>query len=248
MRLYAHRGAAIELPENTLPAFARAIDLGADALELDVHATCDGIVVVSHDPNGARMAGVPRAIRDVSYAEVAGWDAGHGFRDPAGERPHAGRGIRIPTLAQVVNQFAGVPLNIDLKAPVAELVVPLLAKLGASERTCLASFQVATLRKVRALGYPGPTSLARAEVIRLLLLPPWAQRGALAPAGGVAQLPMWLLQKGVVARCHALGLKVDCWTLNDPALVPRAAALGVDGIMTDDPGRIAKALRALTAS
>ena len=116
--LYAHRGAAAELPENTLPSFARALELGADALELDVHATKDGVVVVSHDPDGARLCGVAAAIHEVSFAEVSRWDAGHGFVDARGGRPHAGRGIGMPRLLDVLRAFPGVPLNVDLKTPI----------------------------------------------------------------------------------------------------------------------------------
>src|SRR5215831_10792514 len=161
--LYAHRGAAAEQPENTLPSFERALALGADALELDVHATRDGVIVVSHDPNGARMAGVHRSFCDASWDEVRGWDAGWGFRDPGGGggRPFAGRGYHMPTLEEVLRAFPGVPLNVDLKAPVADAAVTLLRQLGAESRVCLASFQAATLRRVRALGYAGETSLGR---------------------------------------------------------------------------------------
>ncbi|HWQ29275.1 MAG TPA: glycerophosphodiester phosphodiesterase family protein, partial [Dehalococcoidia bacterium] len=78
-RLYAHRGAARERPENTICAFERALELGADALELDVHATRDGTLVVAHDPDGRRMAGVASVIRETSLADVQAWDVGHGF-------------------------------------------------------------------------------------------------------------------------------------------------------------------------
>ena len=88
--LYAHRGASHERPENTLPAFRRALELGADALETDCHMTADGTIVVSHDATGGRMCGVPRPIRTNSVHEVSSWDAGLGFIDSNGARPFAG--------------------------------------------------------------------------------------------------------------------------------------------------------------
>jgi len=242
--LYAHRGASYEQPENTLPSFARALELGADALELDVHTTRDGVLVVSHDPDGARMTGVRTRFRDATWAEVQTWDAGWGFTAPGGERPFAGRGISVPALAELVQAFPGVPLNIDLKAQVAEPAVALLRRLDAEARVCLASFQAATLRRVRRLGYRGPTSLGRAEVALMLALPARWQRGPLRPPAPVAQLPVSLARPWVVARCHALGLRVDYWTVNQPELARRLIALGVDGIMTDDPARIAPVVRA----
>src|SRR5579872_3898446 len=113
--LFAHRGASRELPENTLPAFRRALEVGATALETDVHMTRDGHLVLSHDPTGARMAGVARAIRDATLAEVRGWDAGVGFVDEEGRRPFAGRGFRFATLEELLEEWAGVPVNVDAK-------------------------------------------------------------------------------------------------------------------------------------
>src|SRR5262249_3915363 len=87
-RLYAHRGAAAELPENTLPAFARALELSADAIETDAHLTKDGHIVLSHDATGERMCGKPIAIARATLAEVREWDAGATFRD----RSFSGKG------------------------------------------------------------------------------------------------------------------------------------------------------------
>ena len=98
-------------------------------------------------------------------------------------------------------------------------------------------------RRARSLGYRGPTSLGRSEVARLVSLPAAAQRGPFAPPGQVAQLPLSLAQPWVIRRCHALGLRVDYWTVNEPALAVSLAALGADGIMTDDPAAIVPALR-----
>jgi glycerophosphoryl diester phosphodiesterase len=241
-RLYAHRGAAAERPENTVPSFERALEVGAEALEFDVHATRDGVLVVSHDPDGARMTGVAQAFRDASWDDVKNWDAGHGFV-VSDERPFAGKGIRIPTFEQMLEHFPGVLFNVDLKAPCADIAVELLRRHKAEERVCLASFQAATLRRVRGLGYAGMTSLARNEVIQLLALPAMMQIGPLAPRGKAAQLPVGLLRPFVVARCRALGLRIDYWTINDEKTCRRALELRVDGIMTDDPARLAPLVR-----
>ena len=204
-------------------AFRRALELGADALETDVHVTHDGVIVVSHDPDGARIFGEPARIADSSWAEVRAWG--------------------IPSLEEVVTTFSGVPINVDLKIDAAAQAVALLRKLGAEDQVTLASFQSSTLRKVRALGYRGPTGLGRSEVARLLSLPAAAQRGPLAPPGRAAQLPLSLAKPWIIRRCHALGLRVDYWTVNEPALATSLVALGADGIMTDDPATIVPALR-----
>jgi glycerophosphoryl diester phosphodiesterase len=226
-RVYAHRGASRELPENTMAAFRRAIALGADALETDVHATADGVLVTSHDPDGARVFGVARRIAECPWSEVRQWGA--------------------PSLEEMVAAFPGIPINVDLKVDAAALAVPLLRRMGAEEQVTLASFSSATLRRVRALGYGGPTSLGRSEVTRLLSLPAAMQRGPLAPPGVAAQLPISLAKPWVIRRCHGLGLRVDYWTVNEPALAHSLIAMGADGIMTDDPATIVPAIRRAAA-
>ena len=84
--LFAHRGASRELPENTLPAFRRAVEIGVDYLETDAHLTRDGQVVLAHDPSGERMAGEPCLIRDRTLGQVQRWDAGRNFVDPSGKQ------------------------------------------------------------------------------------------------------------------------------------------------------------------
>ena len=249
VRLYAHRGAAAELPENTMPAFRRALELGADALETDAWLTRDGHVVVAHDPTGRRMAGVAAAIRSSSLAQVRSWDAGWGFVDGAGRRPFAGKGVRIPTLEELLVELPDVPVNVDLKEPAPEMITAALATIRrarAEDRVLLASFSSCTLARVRRQGWTGPTGLGRLDVARLLLAP--ARVLSLFPPRGTrAQLPVRLpgfalAREGVVARCHAAGLQVDFWTVNDPAEARRIAALGADGVMTDDPAAVAPSL------
>jgi glycerophosphoryl diester phosphodiesterase len=222
VRVYAHRGASRELTENTMPAFRRALELGANALETDVHATADGVLVASHDPDGARVFGVPKRIADCRWEEVRSWG--------------------VPSLEEIILAFPGVPINVDLKAEVAPLAVATVGRLAAEGQVTLASFRSSTLRRVRALGYRGETSLGRSEVARLLSLPAAVQRGILAPPGRAAQLPVSLAQPWVIARCHALGLRADYWTVNDPVQARALVALGADGIMTDDPAAIVPAV------
>ena len=115
VRIYAHRGASAELPENTMAAFRRAVELGVDALELDIHATRDGVLVVSHDPDGRRMAGVAERLADLTFAEAQRWDVGGGER--------------LPRFEDVVTEFAALPLNVDLKRDVADATVALLRRM-----------------------------------------------------------------------------------------------------------------------
>src|SRR5438309_6462542 len=99
VRVYAHRGASRELPENTMPAFQRAPELGADALETDLHATADGVLVTSHDPDGARVLGVARRTADCRWSEVREWG--------------------VPPLEEGVRAFPDVPINVDRQSDAA---------------------------------------------------------------------------------------------------------------------------------
>ena len=244
--LYAHRGAAVEQPENTVPSFARAIELGANALEMDAHMTSDGHVVVSHDPTGLRMAGVKAEIRRTPIAELQSWDAGHGFVDQAGERSMAGQGYAIPTLEQIITEFPDIPINVDLKQswpPMVTEAVALIRRLDAESRVTLASFQLTTLLRVRAEGYTGPMALSRTEVLALMATP-GALLKRLHVLGDAAQLPYRLgpvnvASKRIIDKCHKLGMRVDFWTVNDPDEAERLLDMGADGIMTDDPAAIA---------
>ena len=131
---YAHRGAPAELPENTLPGFARALELGADVLETDVHMTRDGHVVVSHDPSLLRSAGVAVDLRRSTLAEVRRWDVGWGHVDAKGGRPYAGGDFRVPTLEEVLATFPDARFNVDAKQS-SPPMVPLRRLKGASCRT-----------------------------------------------------------------------------------------------------------------
>lgn len=243
--LYAHRGASAELPENTMAAFRRALERGASAIETDCHLTRDGHVVLSHDPGGARMAGVALAIRRTTLAEVKRWDVGWGFVDRAGARPFAGQGHRVPTLEEALVDLPGTPLNVDVKEgdpPMVEPLLTLLRRHRAEDRVRLVSFEAGTLRRIRRAGWAGPLGLTRRGVIGLLALPLAVLRRLHRP-GDAVQIPtrvgpLDLATRERVERCHALGLRVDYWVINDAAEASRLLALGADGIMTDDPGAL----------
>ena len=251
--LYAHRGVPFERPENTLLGFERAVALGADALELDVHVTRDGRVVVSHDATGARMAGVPERIAACSLAEVQSWDAGWGFVGPDGARPYAAQGIRMPTLDEVIGALPEVRLNVDIKPGdprAAGPVVALVHRLGAADRVRLTSFSTRVVRRVRRSGYRGTTGLGRGDVLAVAALPHrvsamlrrWELLGTAAQVP-VRAGPVQLATRRFIDRCHALGIRVDFWTIDDPDEARRLLALGADGVVSNDAGRLAPVFR-----
>jgi glycerophosphoryl diester phosphodiesterase len=243
-RLLGHRGAAAERPENTLPSFEHAASIGVDVLETDVHLTADGHIVVSHDEDGQRMSGVARRICDTSLADLRRWDAGRGFVDGAGRMPYAGQGIGVPLLAEILERFPDAHFNIDIKQRRPPMIEPLLALLrehGAEERVTLASFYADVMVDVRRR-FGGATVLAQNEVLRLVLAPLALLRRTGVP-GQIVQVPTRagpfdLASRAFIDKCHALGLRVEYWTVNDPHIADVLLHRGADGLITDDPGRL----------
>jgi glycerophosphoryl diester phosphodiesterase len=247
-RLYAHRGASAERPENTLPAFERAVEVGIDALEMDVHVTRDNQLIVAHDDTAARTCGAQLAWGDLDLAEVHRLDAGWGFVAPDGTRPFAGKAVRVPTFEQVLDAFPAMRINVDLKGDRATaLMLDLIRGRRAEDRITLASFQLATLVEIRRRGYGGETALSQAEVAALLALPAmlWRQ---LPFTGTAAQVPVHagrirFDRATFIAKCHSIGLRVDFWTVDDPGEAARLLALGADGIMTNHPHAVQPIVR-----
>lgn len=250
--LFGHRGAGVRCPENTMPAFSAALADGASALELDIQITRDGKVVVFHDPDGVRLCGVPAAVADTPLATLRTWDVGHGFVARDGARPFARQGLQAPLLDEVLQAFPDVPINIDLKPldpRCAARVIDVVTALGAAERVLLTSFHDPVLAAVRAAGYAGPIGFSRRDVLALLGLPLVVLRRR-RPRGQRLQIPvkagpLRLDTPRLIAKMHALDIAVDYWVINDPGQGEQLLTRGADGLMSDDPGRLAPLLRDL---
>lgn len=245
LRLYAHRGASAELPENSLQAFEKALADGANALELDVHRTADGHFVVAHDPHGRRLAGVDKRISTLTLDDVKKWDVS--TTDPRDLGHHA-----VPTLAEVLEAFPDIPMSIDHKPDDPESVPDLLdvvARCGADETVTLASFSVRVVHRIRSLGFRGRTALTRPEIVWLRFLPTALARKLVA--GDAAQIPthsgaVRLDGRRFLEKCRALGIRTDYWVVNDPGEARTLLARGATGVMTDDPALIAPVFREKT--
>lgn len=248
--LYAHRGASIEAPENTRIAFRRALELGADVLELDLHASSDGVFVITHDETGERTCNVARAIRATPWSEISTWDAGFGYTDQNGERPFAGKGIHPVRFDELLSELGDCALNVDIKEASDQSIRALVALLRSERRetqVLLTSFSKSRIESVRACSYSGPVGLSRPDVIRLFGAPEWLNRW-FPFRGERAQIPpQWLgLDLGdarFIDKARRLGLLVDYWVINS---VEEAEALlenGAAGIITDDPARMAELFR-----
>lgn len=253
LTVYGHRGAAAELPENTLASFARALEVGADAIETDCHMTRDGVIVLAHDERGDRMAGEATEIRAEPWSRVRRWDAGRGFADGGGARPYEGKGYHPPTFAEALAAFPSVAFNVDAKQEEPNMIPALLRVIrgaGAEGRVRIASFSQKNLERVRAAAYEGETSLGPREVVALLALPAWLARRIVK--GTAAQIPprqgpVDLASPSLFERARRLGVRVDYWTIDEPARARELFERGASGVVTNDPRVIAPVARAFEA-
>lgn len=251
-----HRGARAVLPENTLPAFAYAIQAGADVLELDVWVTSDDVLVVHHDPliNTSICQGPEgeRAIRKLTLAQVRQWDCGS-RKNPDYPRQEPRPGTRIPTLDEVLAlapqgsflfniEMKSQPAKPELQPPpeqYARLVAEAVRKRKLERRVIIQSFDFALLRALRAVA----PELRRAALYAGLPreFPDLAKEAGDAP---VVSPHYSLATPERVKRAREAGLEVVPWTANTPELWDKLIEAGVDGIITDDPKGLIDHLRA----
>lgn len=242
LRLFGHRGASARLPENTMESFRQAMDDGATALELDVHLSRDGHVVVAHDSHGQRMASCNDSVCDCSLEELSNWDVGATFV-ATGDRIS-----RMPTLVEVLDRFSGIPISVDLKPKdprIAESVLKTVRSFNAEHLVTVGSFHGSIVHRLRDLGYGGPTALTRAEVVISRLLPQALGRSRIR--GQAAMIPrrsgpIRLDAESFIHRVRSFGLRADYWVVNDPDDARRLFGCGATGIVTDDPAAIAPIL------
>jgi glycerophosphoryl diester phosphodiesterase len=219
---FAHRGGASENPENTMPAFQHAVDLGYTYLETDVHATADGVLVAFHDPNLHRTTGITGTINQLPWATVS--TARVDGREP------------IPLFEDLVGSFPEHRFNVDCKANTAiPGLMSAIRRLNCLDRICIGSFSDRRLRAFRtAFGDRVCTSFGPAQISSL-------RAGRRVPWGGqIAQVPprigrFTVLTERTLANAHRQGLHLHVWTIDDRAEMERLLDLGVDGIMTDRP-------------
>ncbi len=243
----AHRGGSRLAPENTMDAFRSAVEeWGVDMLETDAHLTRDGEVVLIHDATVDRTCDGTGPIRDMSLAEVQRLDAGYRFRDLEGRHSFRGRGVRVPRLAEVLEAFPRVRINVETKTrEVAVPVVDLVRASGAEQRVLVAAEFDRDRQPVR--GYPGPWGTSRRQVMAFWAAVQMGIWGAYTPGGDVLQVPeSWrgfrVVSRGFIQAAHARNIPVQVWTVDEEADMRRLLDWGVDGIQTDRPDVLARVL------
>jgi glycerophosphoryl diester phosphodiesterase len=247
----AHQGGERLYPSNTLLAMQESAALGVDVLEMDIHASSDGVLVVIHDDTVDRTTDGAGAVKEMTFAELSQLDAGYYWTgDEGATYPYRGQGITIPAFAEVLTTFPDMRLNVEIKPPdpaVAQAACDLLRQHGASERALVGTVHDEVIAAFRAACPESPTSMVESEIrpfwiLSTLFLGQLYQTPAGAAALQVperASLPVigevQVITPRFVRIIHKHNLEVHAWTINETADMERLLATGIDGIITDRP-------------
>ena len=232
----AHRGSRLLWPENTMTAFQGAVDLGYRYLEIDLHVTRDGRIVIFHDHDLERLTDGRGKVWEWRWEDLRGLDAGHNF-DPEAGYPRRGKDDRIPLLEEALVAFPDRMFNLDLKQRGIEVVVAgEIARLGAEERVLIGSFHGRRTRRfIRASGGRVATSASPSQVaIAAAAGRIGRSAGARADVYQIPSRPRGVLDR-VLRSAHLADRQVHAWTVNDPIEMKDLLDGGVDGIVTDRP-------------
>jgi len=267
-QIIAHRGASAYAPENTLPAFARAYELGAFEVELDVQVSRDDVVVIFHDAELETKTGSRGRVRDYSAAELREMEIGSWFDRTHPEVSERYAGTRLMTLAELFDDFGDrLYYHVEFKAADAELPGLTLAEVeraGLKGRVRLTSFLLEQLERARALDAAIPiTLLVRdAAVLRakvkaetagqdepplLPLQKRWVDRAARAGFDQVG-FPSHDLGPDIVAYARGKGLQVRAWRIRSDGDMRHAISVGCNGMTTNWPDRLIRELVEYTGS
>ena len=248
---FAHRGASAWAPENTPEAFRVAVEEGARGLELDAHMTLDGEIVVLHDPTVDRTTDGSGPVSAMTLSELKSLDAGYRYTLDGVTHPYRGRGVRVPTLAEVFREFPEAAVNLEIKVRrpgIEEAVLREIRTSGAVERALVAAEKHRVIRRFRKVsGGTIPTAASRAEIGVFYSLSRLRLERLVRLAYEALQIPVRHRELEVATRrffdaAHARGVRVDVWTVDDPAEMRRLLDLGADGIMTNRPDLLTRVL------
>ncbi len=226
VRVIAHRGASGYAPENTMAAFKKALEMGAEMIEFDVHRSSDGKFVIMHDDETDRTTGFKGKIAEMTLEQIEQLDAGSWFsKDFTGEK--------VPTLSQVLEWAKGkIQVNIEIKSEgCEEEIVRLINKLDTKNETIVTSFHHEFLKKIKELDPEILTGALIGDVKDEKQLD-----DIIAVCAPNALNPRYInISKSNVRWAHEKGMAVNIYTVNDTISMQRLIKFGADGIITNYP-------------
>lgn len=243
----AHQGGDGLWPGDTLYAFEKAVKLGADVLEMDAHITKDGHIVLMHDESVDRTTDGTGLIEDLTLGELKQLDAAYLWSNDDGKTfPYRGQGIQVPTLDELFTKFPQMRYVIEIKLttnPIDKPLCDLIRKHSMQDKVVVASFHDVAMENFRNTCPEVTTSASRTEVRNYVLLGKAFLWGFYFPKFQTIQ-PPWnpndslgiqIMTARFIRESHTKNIRVEPWTVNDPALMKRYIDWGVDGIITDRP-------------
>ena len=240
IRIIGHRGARGVAPENTVPAIRHGVDVGSQAIEIDLHASSDGHLVVIHDPTVDRTTDGTGPVEERSLEELPQLDAGYRFTADRGETfPFRGQGIRIPTLEEAMEAIGDLPAVLEVKSAAAgRRLAEWLPGKPERDRVIVGGFEA---EEVGPAAHAARWRCAYQTDLGGFVL--WGKLGinrALPPDLTAAMVPVRkgvvrIVTRGFVRRMHAQGKGVFVWTVNRPDEMRDLLDLGVDGLISDYP-------------
>ena len=248
-RIFGHRGSAGTHPENTLESFRATVAAGVQYLELDIHMTRDGEVVVAHDEHLQRTCGLDRRIAEMSYPELAA-DAGRMFTADGATYPFREKGVRVPRLADVLAAFPKLCMIVEIKQVSPSVVAPtlnLIDRAGMRRNVFLASEHQQPLDEIRELApriARGYSYLECGQFFQTMA----ARDTNYSPPGDAIQISHiyegWeLVTRESVEFAHSVGVEMHVFTVNEEAEMNQLLDYGVDGLITDFPQRALEVVR-----
>lgn len=243
----AHRGGAGIFPENTLYAFENSWKLGVDILELDIHETADGKLVVIHDKTLNRTTDGEGNVSEKTFEEIKKLNAAYKFSKDGGQTfPLREQKITIPTLEEVFKALPDARFNIEMKPEsptIADSLCNLIRERKMSERVVIASFNQKSLDDFHGKCPEVATSASTSEMTKFLAYQKTGISESFSPQMSALQTAeklgfLQIVTKDFIENAHKLNLQVHVWTIDQPADMKRLFELGVDGIMTNYPDKL----------
>ncbi len=245
----AHQGGNLVRPDNTMMAFTHAVELGVDVLEMDIHSSADGELVVIHDDTVDRTTDGNGRVNDLTLAELQSYDAAYDWSIDDGETyPFRGEGVTIPALDEVFRAFPEMPMNIEIKqeAPsIAEPFCQLIREYGKEEQILVASFNQNAIVEFRETCPEVATSMVQAEIQNYFILNTLLLSALFDSPADAFQVPEYF-NLPVLGRTHVttdrfiqnaqkLNINIHVWTVNEEEQMHRLIEAGVNGLITDRP-------------
>ncbi len=229
--VWAHRGASGYAPENTLEAFEKAVEMGADGIELDVHMTKDGKVVVIHDEKVDRTSNGTGFVKDFTCQELKTLDFSCGME--------GFKNVRIPTLKEVLGLLRGTNLKLNIEIKCDRVIYPticeelhkIVGQMGMEDRVIYSSFNHYMLAKMREINPEAKIGL----LYDCAIINPWEYATRIKAEAIHPHYLIPLYVRDTVEMCHENGVAVNVWTPNDADTIQMLADIGVDAVITNYP-------------